>query len=81
MRRDIAVRRERKRLARKARLAVRWPDGTAGVIVAGGFGGLGEVPPGLIEAMAGDRFDVIQHGPDEFEFVAKDAGEAVRSAA
>lgn len=45
-----------------------------GRIVGMGFGGFGEVPPGLIEAMAGDRFDVVQHGPDEFEFIAKDAG-------
>jgi hypothetical protein len=31
--------------------------------------------------MAGDEFDVIQRGPDWFEFVAKDAGEVVRPAA
>lgn len=56
-------------------------DGAAGPLVCGGFGGFGGVPPGLIEAMAGGGFDVIQHGPDEFEFVAKDAGEVVPPAA
>ncbi len=67
MKRDGGKRRERKRLARKALLAARCQ--TCGV------------PPGLIEAMAGDKFDVIQRGPDWFEFVAKDAGEVVRPAA
>lgn len=50
-------------------------------IVAGGFGGFGGVPRGLLEAMAGDRFDVYQLGPDQFELVAKESGEAERPAA
>jgi len=54
---------------------------TGSVIVAGGFGGFGGVPPGLLEAIAGDGFDVIEVGPDQFEFVAKESGEAVRPAA
>jgi hypothetical protein len=51
------------------------------VVVGGGFGGFGGVPPGLLEAMAGDAFDVVEVGPDQFELVAKGPGEAVRPAA
>lgn len=65
----------------KREFSQRGGDHKGGRIVAGGFGGFGDVPPGLIEAIAGDRFDVVQHGPDEFEFIAKDLGESVRSAA
>ena len=52
-----------------------------GAIVGGGFGGFGGVPPGLLEAIAGDEFEVIEVGPDRFEFVAKESGEVVRPAA
>lgn len=51
------------------------------VAVGGGFGGFDGVPPGLLEAIAGDGFDVVEVGPDQFEFVAKESGEVVRPAA
>lgn len=67
MKSNTAIRREKKRLARLARLSARRrADG---------------VPPGLIEAIAGDGFEVVQLGPHQFEFIAKESGEVVRPAA
>ena len=64
-----------------AEFARRSSRGEGGVIVGGGFGGFDGVPLGLLEAIAGDGFDVIEVGPDHFEFVAKESGEPVRPAA